>query len=288
MVTLSFYQLSTLLNSMYSQATGKTAIAPTNEHEFVSLANTLLANTAGYDPIIGSISQMVGKTIQVIRPYKRRFKGLEADSQKWGYITRKLTAIDKPFENDARLTLTDGVAVDPYTVNKPVVLQTQFLGVDTVQKSLTIFKDQLDCAFQSSAEFGRFITMIMTNVADMWEQSEETLARNLICNKIAGQYTNAANITGGVIHLLTEYNTAIGASPALTLTDVMAPDKFPAYMQWVYARVAKASAMLTERTTMFHANVTSPVDKTVMRHTPYDKQHIYMLSDNRYGGPCSG
>ena len=59
--TMGFEQVSTLLNSIYNQATGKSAITPTTTSDFVSLAQTTLQ--AGYDPVLNAISQMVTKTI---------------------------------------------------------------------------------------------------------------------------------------------------------------------------------------------------------------------------------
>ena len=46
---LSFNQLSTVLNSIVSQATGKTPLAITNTSEFISVAQTALKT--GYDPV---------------------------------------------------------------------------------------------------------------------------------------------------------------------------------------------------------------------------------------------
>ena len=274
MVTLTFNQLATLMNALFTQATGQAAITPQNDYEFISMATTTLST--GTDAVSQAISQVLGKTIFSVRPYNRKFGGLQASEQKWGYITRKLNIVDTAFENDERNTLTDGQSIDMYKVSKPKVLQTNFYGTNVIQKHVTIYKDQLDAAFKSADEFGRFITMVTQNVSDMWEQEYETAARNLVCNLIAGR--TLSQPTGGIIHLLTEYNTATGQS--LTGTTVMLPANYPAYMQWCYARIAKACAMLTERTIMHHVNITN---SEVARHTPYDRQHIYMLADQRYG-----
>ena len=108
--SLSFNQLSTVLNSIVSQATGVSNIAPTNTSEFVSVAQTALKT--GYDPIINAVSQVLSKTIFSMRPYTRKFKGLEVDNQMYGNIVRKINAVDKSFEDDSRLTLTSGQIID--------------------------------------------------------------------------------------------------------------------------------------------------------------------------------
>lgn len=275
---LSFNQISTLLNSVANQATGTSNAASTDTSSFVTQAQMVLAT--GYDNIIGAISQTLGKTIFDIRPYYRKFKGMLMDEQKWGSITRELIPIDKAFEDDARMTLTDGYSIDQYTVNKPEVLQVNYYGQNLLEKSVTIFKDQLDNAFLGPEQFGSFISMVMQNISDQFEQAYEIQARMLLANLIMGR--TLATSPGTIVHLVTEYNTYIGSEQGeeLTITDLRAPDKFPAFMKWVYAKIATLTAMMTERTHLFHVNITN---KAVVQHTPYDRQKVYLLAGERYG-----
>nr|DAG49537.1 MAG TPA: major capsid protein [Caudoviricetes sp.] len=265
---LTFNQLATVLNGIVGQATGTGAIAPTNTAEFVSVAQTALK--AGYDPVINAVSQVLSKTIFAARPYTRKFRGLEVDNQRYGNIVRKITTIDKPFEDDDRMSLTDGSSVDQYTVNKPEVVQTNFYGANTWQKSMTIFRDQLDSAFSGPDEFSRFISMVMTNADDMIAQAHEATARATIGNFVAGKVTAD---TTSVIHLLTEYNALTGAE--YTATTIYQPANFVPFMRWVASRVNSLCAWLTERTSKYHLNIK---DKTVMRHTPKADQRIYMYN----------
>lgn len=289
---LSFTQLSTVLNSIASQATGKAALTATNTSEFVSVAQTALKT--GYDPVLGAISQVLSRTIFSTRPYSRKFGGIEISNQKFGNITRKLNISDKDFEDDDRMALTDGQAVDMFKVNKPNILQTNFYGANIYEKSLTIFRDQLDCAFSTPDEFGMFISMTMQNAVDLLEQARENLARATIANFIGGK---VAGDTGNVIHLLTEYNTVLGLTgeAAFTEAEIYLPANFKPFMQWVYSRIAALSAMMTERSEMFHMNVTNfggtwdaedgatgGVDKTVMRHTPMTNQKVYLYAPARF------
>ena len=143
--TMEFKDAAAILNNIRKQVTGETAIAPANTAEFISVANTVLRT--GYDPVLGAITQMVSRTIFSIRPYNRKFAGIKMDSEQWGAIVRKLSVADKDFDNDVRYELVDGQSVDMYKVNKPLILQTNFYGMNTFDKSLTIFRDQLDNAF---------------------------------------------------------------------------------------------------------------------------------------------
>ena len=265
--TMDFEQAATLLNNIRKQVTGETGIAPTNTSEFVSVAQTTLRT--GYDPVLNAISQMIGRTIFSIRPYNRRFAGIKVDSQKWGSITRKLSIADKDFSDDQRFELVDGQSIDMYTVNKPAVLQTNFYGQNVFNKNYTIFKDQLDNAFTGADEFGRFMSMVTTNISDMIEQAHESMARMTIGNFIGGKYADDVD----VVHLLTEYNTQTGES--LTATTVYAPANFPNFIKWMYARVATISQRMTERSTKYQVQVTG---KTLNRHTPLDRQKVYLYA----------
>lgn len=265
--TMGFEQAATLLNNIRKQVTGETALAPANTSEFISAAQTTLQ--AGYDPVLNAISQMVSRTIFSIRPYSRRFAGIQVDSQKWGSITRKLSISDKDFEEDKRFELVDGQSIDMFKVNKPEILQTNFYGQNVFNKSYTIFRDQLDNAFSGPDEFGRFMTMVTSNVSDMVEQAHESMARLTIGNFVGGKYADNVD----VIHLLTEYNAQTGSS--LTATTVYAPANFPEFIKWMYARVATISQLMTERSTKYQVQVTG---KTINRHTPLDRQKVYLYA----------
>lgn len=265
--TMSFEDASAILNNIRKQVTGETPIAIEDATQFVSVATTLLQ--AGYDPVLNAITQMVSRTIFSIRPYNRKFGGIKVDSEQWGAIVRKLSIADKDWDQDVRFELVDGQAVDMYKVNKPNILQTNFYGQNVFEKSYTIFRDQLDNAFSGVSEFGRFMSMVVQNVSDMIEQAHEAIARMTIANFIGGKIA-ASN---GVIHALTEYNTATGKS--LTDVTVYDPDNFNDFCKWLYARVATLTSLMTERSQEFQINVTG---KEINRHTPYEFQKVYMYN----------
>ena len=265
--SMDFQQASTLLNNIRKQVTGETAIAPTNVQDFISVAQTTLQQ--GYDPVLQAISQVISQTIFSIRPYTRRFSGIQADAQRWGSITRKLSIADKDFDEDKRFELVDGQSIDMYKVNKPEILQTNFYGQNVFSKEYTIFRDQLDNAFKGPDEFGRFMSMVTTNQSDMIEQAHESMARMTIANFVGGKVS--ANLD--VIHLLREYNSVTGES--YTATTIMNPDNFPGFIKWMYARIATLTGLMTERSAKYQVQVTG---KPVMRHTPYQRQKVYMLA----------
>ena len=265
--TMDFNQAATILNTIHGQVTGKNAITPIDNTSWVSVAQETIA--VGTDPVINAITQLVGRTIFSSRPYYRKFGGLQVDNQRFGAITRKLNIADKDFDTDAGFMLVDGQSVDMYKVNKPNILQMNFYGTNVFTKDYTIFKDQLNSAFENAGQFGEFMSMITTNAQNMIEQSKESLARATLGNFIAGKYV----ADNGVVHLLTEYNTATGQS--FTSVSIMEPANFPAFAKWAYARIEQISNMMTERTDLYQIQVSG---KEITRHTPKDRQKVYLYS----------
>lgn len=278
---LSFNQLSTVLTDITQQATGQKALAPVTTSDFISLATTALKT--GYDPLSTAISQVLSRTIFSVRPYTRKFKGLNVSRQRYGNHVRKLLTIDKPFEDDDRLSLSDGVSVDQYKVNKPKVLQTNFYGANVYQKSTTFYKDQLDTAFSGPDEFASFVSMVTQNANDMIEQAHEETARQTLCNLISAVIfsesaanTKAAKANGGkrAINLLALYNAQNGTS--LKVGDVFKSDNFEGFVKFAYATINTLAKLMTDRSAMFCSQLTN---YPVIRHTPKSKMKFYLYTD---------
>ena len=280
---LSFNQLSTVLTAITNQATGVNNIAPVDTSSFVTVAQTALKT--GYDPLTTAISQVLSKTIFSVRPYTRKFKGLNVSNQRYGNHVRKLLAIDKPFEDDDRLKLADGQSIDQYKVNKPKVLQTNFYGANQYQKSVTIYKDQLDCAFSSPDEFASFISMIMQNASDMIEQAHEETARATIGNLIAGIFAMETEESPGkgmakangqkrAVNLIKLYNDETGKS--LTVADAFKPENFEGFVKFAFSTINTIADLMTDRNTLFCSQLTG---YPILRHTPKERMKFYLYTD---------
>lgn len=265
--TMSFEDASAILNNIRTQVTGEDPITMLTTADFVSCGTALLQ--AGADPVLGALMQTVTKVIFSVRPYSRKFGGLKVDSETWGAIVRKLAVVDKPIEKDMEFDLTDGASIDPWIINKPEILELKMYGAENFAKSYTVFRDQLNSAFNSVAEFSSFLAMVVQNTSDMIEQTFESIARMIIANYIGGK--KAAN--NSIIHALTEYNTETGQT--LTATTVMAPANFNPFMKWLYARIATLTSLMTERSQEFQIQVTG---KELTRHTPFADQKVYIYA----------
>ena len=279
--SLTFEQVATVLTSIVKQATNQAVLAPTDTASFVSVAN--IALRADRDAVMNAISNVLARTIFSIRPYSAKMTGLEMDTFRWGHMMRKLSIADSDWQDDPAYAWPatydasenpatgDGEMIDMWKIKKPNVLQTNFYGASVYFDEMTIFEDQLETAFSGPDQFGSFLSLIMTNLSNRLEMSNEALRRGLVCNAIGAM--KAENNAERNIHLLTEYNGATGNS--FTVQDIYAPDNFGAFVKWMYARVAEISDLFTANSTMFQTVISG---KPILRHTPVEFQRIYMYS----------
>lgn len=270
---MTFTQASTILAEVNRQAThAEVGAVATDTASFVSIAQATLKT--GYDTVINALSQTLAKTLFSVRPYNRKFAGLAKTEMQYGNHVRKITICDKNPENDPSATLPDNGSVDHYAINKPNVVQTNFYGETVFMRTLTMFKHQLDVAFSSPEEFMSFVSACIQNVVDQMEKDHENLSRVALLNFMGGLLKYA---DGRVVHLLSEYNELTGLN--LTAQTVRKPENYPTFIKWAIARIRKVSEMLTERTYAYHTNVDG---KLIPRHTPVDKQKLYLLAGDAF------
>ena len=281
---LEFNQVSAVLNAIQNIVTGKNNVASIDTSTFCTAADITLKQ--GYDKVINAISLVLGPTIMGIRPYDRKFKGLEMTDIQFKLRTRKLQVIDNEFEdNDTHKypvqydsgetdPYGDGLSVDMQTIKKTKAVETNFYGMNTYQDHYTIFDNQLEVAFSSPDELARFISMITMDVSNRFEQAREDFARYTMVNFIGALYD-----LGGdrVVHLLTEYNTLLGLTgdDALDANTVYLPANFPAFIKWMASRIRQISQQMTERTVKFQSAING---KYIMRHTPITDQRIFIYA----------
>lgn len=266
---VSNFNSSIVLNSIIKQATGASHLDSINTANFTSIATTSLGIDT--DALLSAISQVLSKTIFSIRPYEAKFKGLMKDSVTFGNHVRKLNIGDNDWETDTRYDLENGKSVDDQIVSTPKILQTNFYGQNIYARHYTIFRDQLNIALSSEDEFQRFISMIVQNCNDMIEQCHESTARMTLANFIGGKVKGDIN---NVIHLVTKYNEVAGTT--LTTDTVRQPSNFVPFIKWAFGYIGFISGMMSERSQKFHINVTG---KEISRHTPQNKQKLYMFSE---------
>ena len=266
--TMSKQQAYALINAIHQEATGQVSIQPTDLSSFISVAQATLQS--GYENTLNAITQVLQRTIIAVRPYDEKFKGLQMSADSWGGIIRKINFADRESIADPTHETVEGQSIDQYTVRKPKVIETRYVGSDVYMGSYTIYKEQLKTAFENEANFGSFITGLMTHFANERKQWLENLKRSLLANTIAAKAD--INDADSNIHLLTEYKTLTGLSD-LTAITVMQPANYKPFMQWVYSRVSEISRLMSERSELFQQKLTG---YPIMRHTDVRDQRVYI------------
>lgn len=264
----------TIVNQLHNQMTGRTALVATNTGEYISQATTLL-NTAGVEQVYNEMMIRISRTIFSTRNYTPHFKGLYKDDLAWGGILSKVSMADKdaPFADKAYHDIVDGQSVDQYVINKPDILQMRFYGSAEYQDVVTIHRLQVKNALLNENEMAGLMNLIANEMNNKWTQWREDMARGLVANFI-GAKVQANN---GVFHLLTEYNALTGqtANP-LTKADIFKKENVKPFFEWVKSRINTLSRQMTERSGKFQFTVKN---KKINRHTPYDKQKLYLGAD---------
>ena len=285
---LTLYQAKTVLVDIIQQATGKKVMDPVSPGEFTSVATTALKTAA--DPIMNALSQMWGRTVFGVRPYKEKFASLYMDMDRWANVTRKISFADKDIKDDERFIWPvgydstqavpngDGSSVDMYKINKDDPLQTNFYGQSVYEDVRTEFLSNLETAFRGPEEFMRYNAAAVLNRSNKLAQYRENIGRAITINLIGSLYYIANSVaplgdSSRVIHLLTEYNAETGLS--LTSQTVMQQDNYAAFTRWVYARIGTLTDLMSERSTMFQTTVNG---KTINRHTGAEDLRIFILS----------
>lgn len=257
--TMNFEQSAAFLTALYEEATGqKPTIQVANTADFTTVGTTLIQG--GFDPIIAGITQILDRTIFAMRVYGKKFEDITVDDIRWGAVTRKINFIDLDLDTaDDRLTLTDGQSVDPFVVKKPKVVQMNYYGATQYQDSVTIFRDQLDSCLRDAAEFGRFMSALMTNIENKHKQIEEAEARGIIANYITAKYTADSS---NAINVLQAYYDETGVT--LTPANMFANANYSDFTRWLAGFMTTLTDKMSERSIKYHMNITG---KEVMRFT---------------------
>lgn len=288
MANLTYTQIAPLLKQMYNQYTGRTSA---QNLTFGQMQNTF---KMGFDREDDNLYQIIptvlAKSIYSIRPYSRKLSGMVWDAQRYGNYIRKFTPIinDSDIDNDewninAELAKSEE-SQDWKAGTKPVkydVLLTIASGGQTFARKYTIWKNQLNAAFDSEDGVASYFSTLMTEFSNIYEIDLENVARAQLANLaiILADAGSEAPTTGNlcnknqVFHALTKYNTETGL--AMTAKTIMNPADFRPFMVWLSAEMKTLKENLAIRGTRFHGNFTG---KVVNRHTDARDLRFYLVS----------
>lgn len=270
--SLSTIDVYALMNSVVSQATGRSDLTATDTSSFTAVGETLLRT--GTENVLSALSQVLAKTIFSVRPYKGKLESLRVAQQRWGGQIRKIVNLYSEAEAStdhnttaASTQLADGNSIDMYKIKKPQAIQLNFYGTKVLQKHITRFRDQLSVAFTNEAEFVNFINSVMTEFANEVEMINEAESRATLLNFIAG--ISSMGLTE--VDLVQEYNTEYGTT--YTRAELLSTH-LESFMKFVAATVKIYASRLTDMSVNYHANITGMAP--IMRHTPKERQKMIM------------
>lgn len=270
---MDFADVSAILTDINKLATGQVPTTPiVDTSTFTSVAQaTLLTGTDNYTR---AISQVLGRTIFAVRPYDAPMRNLQVTGDDWANHRRKINFCDSDPVTDKAWELVDGKSVDMYEVHKPKVLQTNYYGQTNYSRVYTQADTQMEAAFKGPEELAQFWSSFVLHLSNQIEADRRNLAANLMANHLTGMtVTNPKS----VVYLLDEYNIQQGTS--LKVSDVYKEANFPGFAAYAYGRINDISRLLKERSIKWHQNWTIGDTKyDLMRHTPYDRQHLYLYS----------
>nr|DAI25613.1 MAG TPA: major capsid protein [Caudoviricetes sp.] len=288
MANLTYTQIAPLLTKMYNQYTGRTSAQYLT---FGQMQNTF---KMGFDKEDDNLYQIIptvlAKSIYAIRPYSRKFSGMVWDNQRYGNYIRKFTPIvnESEVDNDEwniNVELAkEEASQDWKSGTKPVkydVLLTIASGGQSFARKYTIYKNQINAAFDSEAGVASYFSMLMTEFSNIYEIDLENRSRAQLANLaiILADAGKATPTIGNmckkeqVFHALTKYNAETGL--AMTAKTIMNPADFRPFMIWLSAEMKTLKENLAVRGTRFHGDFNG---KVVNRHTEAADLRFYLVS----------
>lgn len=270
-----------IVNAMASEMFGANqTIQAVDTTSFVSIGEKMLRS--GVTNTLDALAHVLGSTVYAVRRYNGRFKILFVRRNEYGGIERKISFYAKGLQptgffntNLNPAQLDDGQSIDHYVINKKYPLEINFIGIKTEEYEDTTFIVQLRQAFQSEAEFGRFVAAKLVDIANDLETKVEANNRLQVLNAIGATF-NVGN-TRQVVNLTAAFNAKYGTSYTTAQLQTTYLKEFAAF---AVARMKGDMELMRERNTMFHIYPARNDDNgnalVLPRHTPPEARRLML------------
>lgn len=286
-----------VMNLLVKQATGRTDVTVTDTSSFVSAGELVMAT--GMENVYNSLSIVLNRLIVASRPYSAKINLMETvDSGAYSNRARKISFYAKDalpsghFNTDLYTNLADGFTAgenkdangDPQSTksqweqHQAIPLEMSFGGCTVWQDAITLYEDQVQLAFRTPEEFASFVSGFLTEHANDIESQREAWNRMNLLNKIASVYDMQSYMPGSVINLTAAFNEKFSTSYT---SEELRTTYLKDFLAFFVSEFKLASKFMTERTKNYHwspAKQVNGVDYDLLRHTPYDKQRVYLYS----------
>lgn len=270
-----------IVNQMISEMTGgKAQITAVDTSSFVAVGE--MALSLGLESTLSALTNMIGRTFIAIRPYRGRFSSVERNNQEWGLVQRKISYFTSDFGPTSSWNtdlnpdqLKDGKSVDMYTINKQYPMQMYFNGFTTLQKDVTVFRNQLKTAFQNESEFSQFFYGLSVEVQNDIEMMREAENRATVLNHI-GAIRNVGNDAMNV-NLTKEFNAVRVTNYT---TNELLTTHLQEFLSFMVSRIKTDSDLMECNSELYHLTPKAVDDSGaalhLLRHTPKSKQKLLL------------
>lgn len=259
-------QIYSIVNDCAEQAIGKEALASIDTKNLVALGSVVLSSSSNTECFLNTLAQRIGRTIYRFRDYNNKFADMIVSDMQWGAILQKIRVEMPEAVADPTYSLTDGEAIDHWTVAKPKAHQKLFVARTPYMFKITIQKVTLKEAFLSVEAMGSFLSLVIGEVRNAIELSLENLGRLTL--SVAMSETSDANSQR--IHLVTEYNTEHGLTEEAALTAATAIYNAD-FLRYAIYRMNNVIDMMQDMSVMF-------CDGTLPTFTNRENMKIRVLS----------
>ena len=252
-------QVYALLNTITQEVTGQTDLVNEDLSNVVDVGTAVFSATS-VDNYVKSLMNKVGKVIAVNRPYKPPYPNIKRESWEYGSVLQKLRCAIPEAEANPSWNLQQGVAPEQFAFTPPTVTQQFWNSKVTYDIPMSFTEMQVKESFNSRSEMMSFIGMIENAIQMSKTIKEKGLAERAI-NNFMGEKISADN---GIVHLITDYNTAY--SPETPLTADAAVYN-PEFLRYASIQIMLYRDRLRDASNIFNTG-------TVPTFTPEEYQHI--------------
>lgn len=255
-------QIYQLVNSIFSQMTGRSDIVATDSASLVAMGDAVGQTDKG-GIYLTALARRIGRTIDSFRIYNGDFSDFKRDEMTWGAAVQKLYTDmpDAVIDDSVNVGQMDGQSLDHYIINNPKVEQKIFEKICPYSFFITIQDYWLRDAFLNAGAMYGLINYIFGQCQNKMEAVHEDLARLALANI----FVNLPNTQ--VFHLVSMYNTETGKS--ISSKEAMYNKEF---LRFAIGRMNNISKKMTKMSVVYNA-------EGKLRFTPYSKQSMFMLAD---------
>ena len=272
-------QISTMLNNVFGEILGDTALVNEDMSNIVSVGQVITSSTQfgeNFENYAGAIVDKVGRTVFADRVYRAKDLGIWRDAWEYGSVLEKIRVDVGDYEDNCEWDLTKpGTTGLDYNENLqahieelfkfvPANTQAKYFNLKTTFKTvISITRKQLKSAFNGASEMARFIGMIENRIMSKMEIAKDQLQRRTLVNLI-GTKVHA----GTVVDLKDEFEAAGGA----TISNFAAALKDPDFLKFAAKKITMDREFMTEPSKIYN-------EGNFYTHTPIEDSRLVVLAD---------